>query len=481
MMMKALILLATLHSAAAQTTVHQIAAGECRELAVPTLVVPIVTREMTGVTRGDCNKAGFTVSLGATTMMLPIPSMSIGGVDYSTQPIAVGIFAPTGTVICGAHQMSALTATCSRFDSMDAAGICGSACERTASRLISSDSDCVVPSEVRTMLDTVSSTCAGDVAVDPTLVTDAATVGLNGRCAVGFCEDASRCPQCSAGLTCQVGANTACAGTCYGSCQAPDDAACQTCGELGWIGDTCGEGGECHGAQEGTSLPNVCGESDASGLVCTNAVTHAAANDLCMGIGARLCTAEELWDYGESSGTGCMHDSRLVWSSSNTLASLSLNCGDYEKVVVTGGVYNAGRPGLAPQCMNVGSAGAALRCCADTVCNRPDSTLETVAGGIRDISTLVGLVNSMNLGEVLSTPGPWTIFAPSNSAFNGAAGTRFRAQPAAAQRDQLKYHIVSGEVVRKHSPRTTQHNLITMESSERLIAIAAGGSPDQPC
>jgi hypothetical protein len=39
-----------------------------------------------------------------------------------------------------------------------------------------------------------------------------------GRCAAGFCENPADCPQCAAGLTCNVMQNMACAGTCYGTC-----------------------------------------------------------------------------------------------------------------------------------------------------------------------------------------------------------------------------------------------------------------------
>jgi hypothetical protein len=43
-------------------------------------------------------------------------------------------------------------------------------------------------------------------------------VAQGGSCASGFCEDAANCPQCAAGLTCQVEAGIMCAGTCFGTC-----------------------------------------------------------------------------------------------------------------------------------------------------------------------------------------------------------------------------------------------------------------------
>jgi hypothetical protein len=45
------------------------------------------------------------------------------------------------------------------------------------------------------------------------------TVGA--RCADGFCDDPSNCPQCAAGLFCNVPKGMMCAGTCYGTCAKP--------------------------------------------------------------------------------------------------------------------------------------------------------------------------------------------------------------------------------------------------------------------
>ena len=44
------------------------------------------------------------------------------------------------------------------------------------------------------------------------------SVQTGGRCAQGFCENPNNCPQCAAGLTCNVPQGMMCAGTCYGTC-----------------------------------------------------------------------------------------------------------------------------------------------------------------------------------------------------------------------------------------------------------------------
>ena len=77
-----------------------------------------------------------------------------------------------------------------------------------------------------------------------------------------------------------------------------------------------------------------------------------AAFDLCTGIGARLCSLDEL-STDETSGTGCGYDNTRVWSS--TL------CGD-------GHMTAAGNPnswGTHPPACSADSEGLTVRCCAD--------------------------------------------------------------------------------------------------------------------
>jgi uncharacterized protein (DUF1501 family) len=121
---------------------------------------------------------------------------------------------------------------------------------------------------------------------------------------------------------------------------------CPTCSSLSWpmVG----------------GLSDVCAESDA-GFSCAAAETYAGtggAVDVCASVGARLCSFTEL-RAGAGTGTGCGHDARFVWSSSNSAQGLS--CADTEMVVVRGN--NIG----APTCLSK-TATASVRCCADTEC-----------------------------------------------------------------------------------------------------------------
>jgi uncharacterized surface protein with fasciclin (FAS1) repeats len=73
-----------------------------------------------------------------------------------------------------------------------------------------------------------------------------------------------------------------------------------------------------------------------------------------------------------------------------------------------------------------------------------------VAQGNPDFSTLVTAVTAAELGETLSGPGPFTVFAPTNAAFEKVpAATRDALLAPAGKADLTKiltYHVVPGRV-----------------------------------
>jgi uncharacterized surface protein with fasciclin (FAS1) repeats len=93
----------------------------------------------------------------------------------------------------------------------------------------------------------------------------------------------------------------------------------------------------------------------------------------------------------------------------------------------------------------------------------PSGNIVEIAQGNPDFSTLVSAVSAAGLVETLSGPGPFTVFAPTNAAFEALpAGTldSLLADPSGALTDILQLHVVSGAV-----------------DSEAAIA-AAGGTVD---
>lgn len=76
-------------------------------------------------------------------------------------------------------------------------------------------------------------------------------------------------------------------------------------------------------------------------------------------------------------------------------------------------------------------------------------TIVDVAGGNPDFSTLVAAVTAADLGGTLSGAGPFTVFAPTNAAFEKVPqAARDQLMSPAGKEDLagiLTYHVVSGE------------------------------------
>jgi uncharacterized surface protein with fasciclin (FAS1) repeats len=77
-------------------------------------------------------------------------------------------------------------------------------------------------------------------------------------------------------------------------------------------------------------------------------------------------------------------------------------------------------------------------------------TIVEIAVGNPDFSTLVAAVTAAGLVEALSSPGPFTVFAPLNSAFEklppGTVTTLVQNPPQLGR--ILKYHVVPGKFMK---------------------------------
>ncbi len=80
-----------------------------------------------------------------------------------------------------------------------------------------------------------------------------------------------------------------------------------------------------------------------------------------------------------------------------------------------------------------------------------DGTVVEVAAGNPDFSTLVAAVQAADLTETLNAEGPYTVFAPTNEAFEALpAGTVEKLLKPAnkeALTKILTYHVVAGEEI----------------------------------
>lgn len=83
--------------------------------------------------------------------------------------------------------------------------------------------------------------------------------------------------------------------------------------------------------------------------------------------------------------------------------------------------------------------------------NNEDDTIVAIAAGNENFSTLVAAVKAAGLVETLNGSVEFTVFAPTNDAFNklpeGTVATLVKPENKAALTDILTYHVVAGEVM----------------------------------
>jgi uncharacterized surface protein with fasciclin (FAS1) repeats len=90
-------------------------------------------------------------------------------------------------------------------------------------------------------------------------------------------------------------------------------------------------------------------------------------------------------------------------------------------------------------------------------------------------TTLVAAVKAAKLDSTLSGPGPFTLFAPNDAAFNklpaGTVDTLLK-DPQGQLKDILLYHVVSGkvmaaDVVKLTSAKTVEGKNVTITKSDK--------------
>ena len=80
----------------------------------------------------------------------------------------------------------------------------------------------------------------------------------------------------------------------------------------------------------------------------------------------------------------------------------------------------------------------------------PSATIVTNAAKASNLTTLVAAVQAAGLAETLSGPGPFTVFAPDNAAFEKIPAAAREALMTPAMKDDLTgiltYHVVPGRL-----------------------------------
>jgi uncharacterized surface protein with fasciclin (FAS1) repeats len=102
-------------------------------------------------------------------------------------------------------------------------------------------------------------------------------------------------------------------------------------------------------------------------------------------------------------------------------------------------------------------------------------TIVELASGNPDLSTLVTAVTEAGLVETLNGDGPFTVFAPTNAAFEALpAGTldSLLADPSGALTEVLQLHVIAGEVNSEAATAAAGTNVETLGGP---VAVALEG------
>jgi len=113
--------------------------------------------------------------------------------------------------------------------------------------------------------------------------------------------------------------------------------------------------------------------------------------------------------------------------------------------------------------------------CVQTTCPA-GQTIAQLATATPDLSTLVAALAAGGLVDTLNSPGPFTVFAPTNEAFAalpaGTVSNLLKPQNKAQLVDILTYHVVAGTL--KAKDLTDGQMITTVEGKSLTVRIAGG-------
>ena len=102
-----------------------------------------------------------------------------------------------------------------------------------------------------------------------------------------------------------------------------------------------------------------------------------------------------------------------------------------------------------------------------------DKNIVETAASSKDFSTLVAAVQAADLVEVLSSEGPFTVFAPTNDAFSklpaGTLESLLKPENKTTLQNILKYHVVSGSIM-----ASDVVNLIKQNDGKATVVTVSG-------
>merc|ERR1712157_263132 len=106
----------------------------------------------------------------------------------------------------------------------------------------------------------------------------------------------------------------------------------------------------------------------------------------------------------------------------------------------------------------------------------PTMNIVELAQSVDDLSTLVAAVVAGDLAETLSSPGPFTVFAPTNDAFGalpeGTLDSLLKPENKDQLVDILTYHVLPAQVL--STDLQPKQVVKTVEGKELLVSIYKG-------
>ena len=114
----------------------------------------------------------------------------------------------------------------------------------------------------------------------------------------------------------------------------------------------------------------------------------------------------------------------------------------------------------------------------------PSKNIVETASAAPNLSTLVAAVSAAGLVDTLASPGPFTVFAPTNAAFEklpaGTVGTLVKPENKATLTKILTYHVVAGKLTAADIVGAIQAGggkaTLTTVSGDKLTARLSGNS-----
>ncbi len=111
-----------------------------------------------------------------------------------------------------------------------------------------------------------------------------------------------------------------------------------------------------------------------------------------------------------------------------------------------------------------------------TTAKAADETVVAIAAGNADFSTLVAAVKAADLAETLSGAGPFTVFAPTNAAFDklpkGTVEDLLKPENKAKLAAILTYHVVAGKVL---AADVKTGKVKTVQGTDLDVKVSADG------